>query len=756
MLKRKMLRDIKYYKVQFLSIFLMAFLGVFTFTGMSVETSSFEATIDNYYDDTNLADGWIYSNNLVDEFLDYVDHLGATTQMERQLVVDSQAKLDNKPDIRLHFVENNTISKFYLLEGNPLDINDSEGVWLDKSFADARNLKVGDTIAFESDGKEIKKVIRGLGYSPEYVYIANAVSTTPNHNSTGFAYMSHTAFPSKNVPYNVLNVKFTGTPEMYSKILDFRLGGYYTAFLERSNQISVEVVEDSINQQSSVSYVFPPIFIILSMFILFTTMKRVISHQRTHIGILKANGFKNHVISFYYMLPGFLLVTLGSFVGAILGPIIFHIIANPSRIFYFKFPYWTSIDFVNSLIVVFLMGFLSLMVSHFSIEKIINEPPSVIIRPEPPKSASLSFVEKLKNWKKLPFNIRWNFRNIKRNKFQALVTIIGIIGCTVLLISGLGLYEGIENSKEWYFDDINHFESKLIPNDKDNVSSTNSIAQKVDGKPIMESTIEIVKDKTETAHLLVLNDTNLVTMTDDEHQYVVIPEDKVSISRKMAKLMNISVGDTIDCRLLGSEKNFKVKIDQMHSSPYSQGLVMSPHKLNELGLNYTPTGIVTAQHVNNPIDGVDNIIYLEDMISGWEKMEETSMIIIVTLILFAVILAVVILYNLNLLSFIEIRNDLTTLKTLGFESSYLTNIITIQSFLYIIPGFLLGIPIGYFVLLLIIPAFGESMYIVPSISLLNLMITFTVIMSVSVIMIIFFSRKIRNLNIVNSLKNLER
>ena len=132
------------------------------------------------------------------------------------------------------------------------------------------------------------------------------------------------------------------------------------------------------------------------------------------------------------------------------------------------------------------------------------------------------------------------------------------------------------------------------------------------------------------------------------------------------------------------------------------------------------------------------------------------MIIIVTLIIFAVILAVVILYNLNLLSFIEVRNDLTTLKTLGFESSYLTKIIATQSLLYIIPGFLLGIPIGYFVLLLIIPAFGEKMYIVPSISILNLVITFTVIMSVSVIMILFFSRKIRKLNIVNSLKNLER
>lgn len=104
MLKRKMLRDVSNYKVQFISIFLMAFIGVFVFTGMYVETSSFETTIDNYYGETNLTDGWIYSNYLVDEFLHQVYLLGATTQMDRQLVVNSHAQLENSPDIILHFM----------------------------------------------------------------------------------------------------------------------------------------------------------------------------------------------------------------------------------------------------------------------------------------------------------------------------------------------------------------------------------------------------------------------------------------------------------------------------------------------------------------------------------------------------------------------------------------------------------------------------------------------------------------------------
>ena len=128
MLSKKMLRDITKHKAQFISIFLMAFLGVFVFAGVGGESVGLEVNVNEYYEETNLADGWIYSNYINDLFLYQIDCLGATTQMERQLVVDSVGDFKNDPDITLHFVENNTISKFYLLEGKPLNINDDEGV----------------------------------------------------------------------------------------------------------------------------------------------------------------------------------------------------------------------------------------------------------------------------------------------------------------------------------------------------------------------------------------------------------------------------------------------------------------------------------------------------------------------------------------------------------------------------------------------------------------------------------------------------
>lgn len=755
MLKRKMLRDICEYKVQFISIFLMAFIGVLVFNGMYMDTSNFETTLDDYYEETNLADGWIYSDYLVDEFVEQVYLLGATTEMERQLVVDSHAKLDNTPDITLHFVENNTISKFYLLEGKKLDINDSEGVWLDKSFADARNLTVGDEITFESNGIEITKVIRGLGYSPEYVYNSPAASTVPDHNSTGFAYMSHKAFPSDNITYNVLHVKFDGSPETYSKLLDYRLNGYYSTFLQKDNHYSVKVVEESISQQKSLSAVFPSIFIFISMLMLFTTMKRIISQQRTQIGILKANGFKNRTIAWHYLLSGFLLVTLGATLGSLLGPITFHAIANPSRIFYFKFPYWHFLEFTDSLVLIPIVGAMSLIVSYFSIDSIMNENPSSTIKPKAPNISTLSFLERLGNWKKIPFTFRWNFRNMRRNKFRSIMTIIGVIGCTVLLVSGLGLLEQMNESKDWYFNDVNHFESKLIVDGSIGLDEISTLAEKVRGDQIMESTIEITNNKTEAASLLVLNGTELITMTDDNRNPIEIGNDEISLSRKMADVMNLDVGDTINFHILGSDKQIKVKIDKLHSSPFSQGLVMSPDKLEEIGLNYTPTGIVTSQHVNESNDDT-NIFYLNDLIEGWDKMEETSMMIINALIFFAIVLVIVILYNLDIVSFTEMEREIATLKVLGFKSSSLTKILATQSLFFIVIGFILGVPIGKYILSIMIPAFGNNFYLTPSISVTTIVISFIIIISTSIITNMLFSDKIKKLDMVDALKELER
>ena len=270
----------------------------------------------------------------------------------------------------------------------------------------------------------------------------------------------------------------------------------------------------------------------------------------------------------------------------------------------------------------------------------------------------------------------------------------------------------------------------------------------------MESSV-VLSNKSQMASLLVLNDTNLIRITDDNHNPIEIANDEVSISRKMADMLGIDVGDTINCQLIGSQKNVEIKIDKIHSSPFSQGLVMSPGKFRDLGLNYTPTSVVTSQHVSGSYDGVGGILYLNDLIDGWNLMEETSMTIIVALLFFAIVLAIVIIYNLNIMSFMEIEREIATLKVLGFKSSYLIRLLASQCLFFITVGFLVGIPLAYYVLSMMVPAFGKDLYSTSSISTVNLAITFAIMLAVSILVNLLFLLKIRKLDMVNSLKDLE-
>ena len=160
----------------------MAFLGVYVFAGFGAESFGFEETASTYYGETNLADGWIYASDLDDDFVDKVNALSSTKDSERKLIVNSIADFDNDSDITLHFLEDDDISKFYLVKGEEFNLSDGDGVWLDIRFAESKNLTVGDNISFTFEGMTIEKEIKGLGYSPEHLYQTSDSSMIPDYD----------------------------------------------------------------------------------------------------------------------------------------------------------------------------------------------------------------------------------------------------------------------------------------------------------------------------------------------------------------------------------------------------------------------------------------------------------------------------------------------------------------------------------------------------------------------------------------------
>ena len=750
-LSKKMLRDININKTQFISIFLMAFLGVFAFCGVCSEYYGLDQTTHEFYTDTNLADGWIYNNTITDEAVDEINNF--STDSEKQLIVKSIGNFSNDPDITLHFLDDNKISKFYTTEGKDFNLSDDSGVWLDKRFADAQNLTVGDNISFTFNGIEIEKEIKGIGYSPEYVYEASPTSIIPDFKDMGFAYLSYKAFPS-DIQYNALLVKFNQTPDDFKNSLDDSVE--YLSFTKQTDQVSVNQFENEMAQHKMIGDVFPIVFILVTFLTLLTTMTRIIAHQRTQIGVLKAVGYKNRTIILHYMSYGFWLVLAGAILGLILGPAIIPRLFYPSMTSRYSLPVWHPGFDMSFVYVALIMVLSSLLVSYLAARNISKENPANTMRPKAPNISTSGFLENSRIWNKANFNIRWNYRDAKRNKFRALMAIVGVMGCVALLISAFGMNDSMENIKHWEYDDISHFESKFIIESGASLSDIEDVRKEVNGSTIMEQAIEIKGHGNEkTASLLVLNDTTLISQTDKDGNPINLSSTDISLSAKTAESLNVGVGDTIEWHVVGSDDWVSCKITNIHGEPLSQGIILSKEKFDDLNLNYTPTSIITAENVEGDHDSIKSITTLNEMKNNWDEMSGSVMMMVSILIFFAILLAIVVLYNLGILSFTEIEREIATLKVLGFKTGDLRKLLLTQNLVFTFIGFILGIPLGFYLMTLMMNAAGDSLYYIPSLTLGNILLSGVITFIVSIAVNLLFSSKIKNLNMVEALKDVE-
>ena len=746
-----MLRDIKINKTQFIAIFLMAFLGIFAYCGIYGEYYGLVQTSDEYYNVTNMADAWIYNTNFDNASIDEISDF--TTQTERQLVVQSVADFDNKPDITLHFAEKGEISKFYSTEGKDFDASDDSGVWLDKRFADEKNLSVGDEITFEFNNINITKEIKGIGYSPEYIYESSPNSLTPDFSQIGFAYMSYKAFPV-DITYNTLLVKYNGSDTDFKDNLDDSID--YLSLTKKEDQISVAKFADEMAQHKMIGDVFPIVFILVTFLTLLTTMTRIVTHQRTQIGILKAVGYKDKTIILHYISYGFWPVLIGSILGLITGPMIIPQMFYPTMAATYSMPSWNPGFDMSFIYISVLLVVSSVFVTYLSCRRISKENPANTLRPKSPNVSSRALIEKSKLWNHLSFNLRWNWRDARRNKFRALMAIVGVMGCVALLIAAFGMNDSMDELKHWEYDDISHFESKLLLSNDVDQMELSDILNETNGSFIMQQAIEIKSDDLEDqVVLLVSNNTDLISYTDRNKNPIEIDEGDVSISIKLAVKFNLTVGDEIKWHIVGSDKWVNSKIGQIHAEPVSQGLIMSPDTLEDQGLNFTPTNILTKEKFDEDYDSIKSVSTIDKMKESWDKVTEAVMMMVYVVTFVAVALAILVLYNLGILSFTEMEREIATLKVLGFKTNVLRKLLLTQNIIFTSIGFLLGIPLGFYFMTLMMNAAGDSLYYVPSLTWGNILLTALITFTISIGVNLLFSGKISDLNMVEALKDVE-
>ena len=762
MLFRKMLRDFKDHKAHFLSIFLMALIGVFAFTGISGEAVGLVEVSSSYYEDTNLADGWIYGEEIADDVFSDIKSMDEIKDAQREMVVDTVANYSSDPDITLHIVEGKqNISKFYLFKGKDFNPNDEEGIWIDKRFADGRNLDIGDKITLKFEGNKVSKTVRGIMYSPEYVYYIQEGSLLPDFSQVGFAYM-----PSKGADFDIVynTIALDGYEELdekdFKSALEEKLGQKaYVQYVDRDNNVGIKTLQDEISQHQMFSGIFPAIFVLVSLLTLVTTMSRVISAQRMQIGTLKAMGYSNKSIVLHYLSYGFVLSLTGSVIGLIIGPLTIPYLFYPTMSSTYSLPRWGPSWDISFFAVAGLMVVSSVLISYISVKGISDENPAETIRPKAPKLVSSGLIERTKIWKRFSFNERWNYRDAKRNKTRAIMSVFGVFACALLVMSAFGMVDSINDVEDWQYNQIYNFNSKLILEENITDSQLDHIMDETGGEGIREEAIELkYKGIKKTGTLTVMNDSEYYKVTDANRNYIHLDPDGIAISDKMAEVLGLKVGDKVRWHVAGNPKWIDSEITETYSIPFGQGLIMSPKTFDKEGgdeYNYSSNVVLTQKNVRENYTGVSSITTMDDIRSGWSIMTEPMDMMVSVLTTFAIVLAVVVLYNLGLLSFTEIQRELATLKVLGFNSKSLRRLLLTQNLWFSTIGFILAIPGAYILMGIMMGSTGDEYCFPINIYLWNFVVSFLITFGLSVLVNLAFSRKIKKVNMVESLKSNE-
>ena len=757
-----MLRDFKDHKIQFLSIFLMALIGVYAFTGISGEAVGLVDVSTKYYEDTNLADGWIYGEDIDKDIFSDIKGMDQIKDAQREMVVSTVANYSSDPDITLHIIEGKQkISTFHLFKGKDFDENDKEGIWIDKRFADGRNLDIGDKITLKFDGKEVSKTIKGIMYSPEYVYYIQEGSLLPDFSQVGYAYMPSIG-ADFDIEYNTI------TLDAYEELdeKDFKadmeetLGQKaYVQFVHRDNNVGIKTLQEEIAQHQMFSGIFPSIFVLVSLLTLVTTMSRVISAQRIQIGTLKAMGYSNRTIILHYLSYGFVLSLTGSIIGLVLGPMTIPYLFYPTMSSTYSLPRWGPSWDISFFAVAGMMVLFSVVVSYISVKSISDENPAETIRPKAPKFVSSGLIERTKIWKRFSFNERWNYRDAKRNKIRAIMSIFGVFACALLVMSAFGMVDSINDVEDWQYNQIYNFNSKLILDENITDSQLDHILEETNGEGIMEEAIELkYKGNKKTGTLTVMNQSEFYRVTDSNRNYIELDPDGIAISDKMAEVLGLEVGDKVRWHVAGNPKWIDSEITETYSIPFGQGMIMSPKTFEKEGgddYNYSANVVLSKENVKENYTGITSITTSEDIRSGWNIMTEPMDMMVSILTTFAIVLAVVVLYNLGLLSFTEIQRELATLKVLGFDSKSLRRLLLTQNLWFSTIGFLLAIPGAYLLIGIMMGSTGDDYCFPINIYLWNFVLSFIITFGLSVLVNLAFSFKIKKVNMVESLKSNE-
>ena len=533
----------------------------------------------------------------------------------------------------------------------------------------------------------------------------------------------------------------------------------------------------------SIGVVFPVVFFVVATLISLTSMTRMVEEQRSQIGTLKALGYNKAQIISKYVIYAALATIIGGISGMCVGfQLIPRIIIKMYQMMYQLSNPVIEFNFYYGAIGLGLISFCIIGATIYVALKELVHTPANLMRPKSPKMGKRVFLERIPFiWNRLSFSKKVTVRNIFRYKKRFLMTIIGIFGCTSLILAGFGLKDSIKSILPAQYENVFNYDmqitlkSSISEEQKNNyvekLKSTEKI-QKVVSTYMISSTVKYNENE-EDVIIIVPEDENnldgLINIKDAKtKQQVQLKQNEICITDKAAQLLDIKNGDTV--KLIDTNDNeIEVKVSDIVENYAYHYVYMSKQTYENLYNKNFNANVLYTQNIDLTDEETENLskdIINDNEVSGvsvistvtkrMSEMMNSLNYVVIILIVSAGLLAFVVLYNLQNVNISERIRELATIKVLGFYDKEVYLYVTRETILLTIIGIALGLIGGYFLNAFILNTCEIDMLrfnkIINPISYIY-SILITVGFSIIVNIVTYFALK--KINMVESLKSIE-
>lgn len=764
---------------RFISILVIVLLGVGFFAGIRAVAPDMKNTLDDYYEKTNMYDIYITSNYGIRD--EVVETLEEKYNVETGYSFD--AITTKKEDYATKIISYNKEDKINtpkLIKGKMPEKVDE--VVVDNDFRS--EIKIGDKITIDSNLIN-NKTVTVTGYVESPLYISTERDSTNLLSGTidNYLYMNETNIisPVKTTAYINLaaeesrfSKKYEDTVKKAKKdirktLQEEKVTGEEWYVLDIDSNAGFYQYEQDTERIDNVAKVFPLVFFIVAVLICLTTMTRMVEEERSQIGTLKSLGYKDSAIMFKYILYATLATIIGSIIGVVIGyrllpELCFEMYKNMYRLGDIKLSYYASLTFQGMIIALLC----TLGATIYTCRKTLKESPANLLRPVAPAAGKRVLLERIPIiWNHLSFSHKVTVRNVFRYKKRFLMTIIGIAGCTGLILAGFGLKDCIVKMVPHQYEEIFSYQAKIALNEEKTNETINKIKENKKIKDILEVQEEAVtidnKDTNQSVTLVIPKEDpdGFIKLQDRKTNEHYNLNNGIIITEKLANLLEVEENDVL--KFTGTDK-YEKKIAHITENYLFHYIYLpkSEYQEDEYNTVLVKTKNMTEKEEKEfasklkEIPGVSSITFTSSTRHIFDDTMDNFAYVSLILIVSAGALAFVVLYNLSSVNISERRRELATIKVLGFYDKEVYQYINRENTILTLIGILLGLGIGNILTMYIIKTCEIDMLMFdPTIALASYIyaILITAAFAILVNVILYFSLK--KIDMIESLKSVE-